>query len=230
YVIEFDYETKKLFGEMQTGRAHQPDVNPWDKIHMLTTALRLFKSGIIGIDTIKTEQILDVPIIVSGTSSYMHGSYIGPKYYLIKAEVDDFKRFRKDFNKIDLNSLDYIRVAVRRFNYAYERGNLEDKLIDFMVAFEALFFKQGEFGEFRHKLSVRVSRFLEQDYNKRRLIAKDMGDFYEARSQIVHGEKVELKHDLVKTVEDQLRRSIKLFFESLQKSDHDEIISHLDLD
>ena len=99
-----------------------------------------------------------------------------------------------------------------------------------MVAFEALFFKEGEVGEFRHKLSVRVARFLTQQYNQRKQIAERMTDFYDKRSAIVHGETIDLGAEFVNTVEDHLRESIKLFLERLRTLSHDKIIDHLDLD
>ena len=99
-----------------------------------------------------------------------------------------------------------------------------------MVAFEALFFKEGEVGEFRHKLSIRVARFLTQQYNQRKQIAERMSDFYDKRSAIVHGETIDVSDEFVNAVEDYLRESIKLFFERLQTLNHNEIIDHLDLD
>ena len=178
----------------------------------------------------KTAQTLDVHLLLSMTIGDMHQNYIAQKYELKEAELDDFKRFWNYYKEINLTGLDYLGVALRRFNYAYERGSLEDKLIDHLVAFEALFFKQGETGEFRHKLSMRVARFLEHEYDKRKVVAEKMVDFYDKRSSIVHGEKVVLKLDDVITVEDYLRRSIRLFLERLQGSDHNSIISRLDLE
>lgn len=229
YVVEFEYETKKKLGDMQAKRP-QPDVDPWEKPLRLLAALRLFKQGNAYITTMKTAQTLDVHLLVSMTIGDMHQNYIGQKYELKEAELDDFKRFWNYYKEINLTGLDYLGVALRRFNYAYERGSLEDKLIDHLVAFEALFFKQGETGEFRHKLSMRVARFLEHEYDKRKVAAEKMADFYDKRSSIVHGEKVVLKPDDVITVEDYLRRSIRLFLERLQGSDHNSIISHLDLE
>ena len=101
------------------------------------------------------------------------------------------------FNEIDLRQLVPLNIAISRFNYAYERNKLEDKLIDYMIAFEALFFKHGEIGEFRHKLAVRVARFLKQNYDERKEIMKRMMEFYDKRSAIVHGKKVNLVASLL---------------------------------
>ena len=89
----------------------------------------------------------------------LHKQFLELAYTLNKMEKGEFVAFWNTIDKLDLERPATLSVAVRRFNYAYERHHLEDKLVDFMVAFEALFFKEGEFGEFRHKLSTRVARF-----------------------------------------------------------------------
>jgi len=78
-----------------------------------------------------------------------------------------------------------LAVAIRRLTYAYERDKVEDKLVDLMVAFEVLFFKEGQVGEFRHELSVRVARFLASEYGPRKKITKDVNDLCEKRSSVM---------------------------------------------
>lgn len=68
-----------------------------------------------------------------------------------------------------------------------------------------------------------------QECDKRRGVFESMKDFYNKRSKVVHGEQVEFEYDFVRTVEDYLRRSIKLFLECSQ-TDFNEILTHLDLD
>ncbi|MFQ5819346.1 MAG: hypothetical protein ACE5I5_05105 [Candidatus Heimdallarchaeota archaeon] len=145
-------------------------------------------------------------------------------------EEKEFQNFWNRLNQIDLGQFVSLNIAIRRFNDAYERERLEDKLIDHMIAFEALYFKEGEMGEFRHKLAVRSARFLKQSYEDRKEIIRQMKEFYDKRSKIVHGEKVTLNKKFINDVEDHLRNSIKRFIERIQTSNHDAIISHLDLD
>jgi len=231
YAMELTYKTMKVVERTLTGVIPSPDVNVNEKFGKLITALRLFKSGIVGFNIIKTLKTLDVPVINEGTSGALtYKKFLGQTYTLTRTEVSEFKSFWSKFSKIDLEQPASLSVAIRRLNYAYERDELEDKLVDFMVAFEALFFKEGERGEFRHKLSVRVARFLEQEYDQRKQIAKKMSEFYDMRSAVVHGEKVNFSVEFVNTVEDHLRRSIRLFTERLQTFTHEEIVSHLDLD
>jgi hypothetical protein len=228
--VELKYQTEKIIGDMPNQAFQIVDQTVKETIRKLVTALRLFKPGLIGHNVVRTVSASEEPVplgITSFTTPYRQ--FLGDRYSLTKSEANEFKRFWEMMSKIDVNAFPQLSMALSRFNYAYERDKLEDKLIDFMVAFEALFFKEGESGEFRHKLSVRVSRFLEQDFMQRNLIAEKMKDFYDKRSKVVHGEKVELKEDLVRTVESYIRTSIKLFVERLATSSHDSIIMHLDL-
>jgi len=231
HAIELEYQTKKIMEDAPREPLQAIDQSVKETIRKLATALRLFKTGLVGYNMVRTVSALELPLPAGMTSfASPYKPFLGEKYTLTKLEANEFKKFWERMNKIDVNAFPQLSIALSRFNYAYERDKLEDKLIDFMVAFEALFFKEGESGEFRHKLSVRVSRFLEREYEQRRLTAERMNDFYDRRSKVVHGEKVELRDDFVKTVEDHLRKSIKLFLEHLPTSSHDEIIAHLDLD
>jgi len=233
HAVELTYRAKKQLGE-----------EGWDKIRIhpttyqqineqtlrLVTALRLFKRGAVGFSMIKTSSPIDLPLpIWKAAYRLSHTPFSGSLYELKEAEVSEFRRFWENTCKLDLEQPAPIGVAIRRLNYSYERDRPEDKLVDYMVAFEALFFKEGEAGEYRHKLSVRVARFLEQEYNQRTQIATKMAEFYDKRSVVVHGEPVRLSHEFTDSVEDYLRKSIVLFLERLKQFKHSEILNQLDL-
>jgi hypothetical protein len=234
YAIELRLQIKKIIGgtldtlREQTGLISQ---SMGESISRLITPLRLFKTGSVGYNIMRTLGSPELPVPF-GTQTSLTSSYkrfVGKQYTLTKFEASEFKGFWESINKIDFDAFPQLSIALSRFNFAYERDKLEDKLIDFMVAFEALFFKEGETGEFRHKLAVRVSRLLEQEYEKRKALVEKMNEFYGERSKVVHGEKADLKGDFIDSVEDHLRKSIILFLERLRTFDHGEIISRLDL-
>ncbi len=132
-------------------------------------------------------------------------------------------------------------VAIRRFNFSYDRRLPEDKLIDFITAFEALFLKGVE-GELSYRLALRCAYFLGKDEEERKKIFEILRGAYDARSKIVHGEptlsksfnkilnKLNLKSlaELSIQVEEYLRKSIKMFLDYLQSKSHDEIIEEID--
>ncbi len=229
YSMEFTFETEKYFLSIPLSALEEgPE---WEIFGKLVTALRLFKVGAIGYNMIRETPLIDTPHLFGGTRGGLgYRRYWGPQYSLKVEEVDAFKGFWKQFGTIELGQRAPIGIAIRRFNYAYERFGLEDKLIDHMIAFEALFFKTGEIGENRHKLSVRVAKLLAQDYENRRRIAKEMAGFYDMRNLVVHGEQASLKPEFTGKIENYLRDSIKYFLLLPQATDHDEIISRLNLE
>ena len=228
YAMELTFETEKFFDVLPPpSRKPAPEDEAFGK---LLTALRLFKAGSTGFNFIQERPLIDTPALFGGTRgglSYRH--YWGLRYSLTGQEVHDFQEFWKVLTMIGFEQRAPISIAVTRFNFAYERALLEDKLLDYMIAFEALFFKTGEIGENRHKLSVRVARLLAEDFEDRRRIAKEMAGFYDMRNLVVHGEQASLKGEFIEKIESYLRDSIKHFLQRPQTADHDEVISRLDL-
>ncbi len=231
YAILRTHQEKKVYVPAEAAKVPFPRVDLRADFGKLVTALRLFKSGAIGLNVIRVTPTVDVPNIgrfsVSGID---YNRFFGQVYSLMGKEVEEFKIFWNWFKEINLEQAAPFSVAIRRFNYAYERNKLEDKLVDYMVAFEALFFKKGEMGEFRHKLAVRVSRLLNGGYGDRKNRMGQMLDFYDKRSKVVHGEEVTFGGDFkIEAVENNLRQSIVLLIQR-SKTNHDEILTHLDLD
>lgn len=236
HTVELEYKTQKVLGESLGMKNPAIEVDENEKFDKLVIALRLFKKGVVGFNIITVTPMTGIPILgIGGTGSPSdYRSFLGYRYSLNESEVSEFKRFWNNFSKMDLSRPASLAVAVRRFNYAYERRKAEDKIVDYMVAFEALFSKEHEDAEsIGYKLSVRAAHFFERDYMKRRQIMKTMKSVYNLRSKIVHGEtlkpNVEID-DIANTIEEYLRKAIRSFLEQLQTTNKDEIISHLDLD
>ena len=61
YAIEFNFLMKKMFGDLSLPSRPISEENYHEIISELITALRLFKSGIIGINTISTKHTIDLP-------------------------------------------------------------------------------------------------------------------------------------------------------------------------
>lgn len=228
FAMELSFEERKLFGEKHFSKVDSPEL--WvTTFEQLITALRLFKEGSIGINYTSVSYANPIPIL-GGSASYDNRQFIGPTYELKEKDKLLFQKLWSEVNNTNLDQHLTLRIALRRFNFAYERINYKDKLIDYMIAFEALFFKQGEVGEFKHKLATRVARFLGETYEERQTISKQIKEFYVKRSQIVHGERIKLEHSFIRDAENRLRKAIILFFEKLPFLGHMEIISRLDLD
>lgn len=134
-----------------------------------------------------------------------------PEYTLHQSDVPEVNAFVSNLSKLrEMEKLDSIRVALRRFHSAYH-GDIEDRIIDQMIAFESLFL--GDIQELTYKLALRVALLLGRR-NKRETIFNDMKKAYKYRSRIVHGDtqvsRDELRGIIHKT-EDYLRQSIRRF-------------------
>ena len=51
-------------------------------------------------------------------------------------------------------------ISLRRFNYSLTSFRYDDKLIDMVIAFEALLFKNGEKNELLYRLKIRTAKLL----------------------------------------------------------------------
>jgi hypothetical protein len=211
----------------------------------LITALRLFKRGGVSFNTYRVSPkgwtsrsnlTFSEFSISSPKTSYGGGNYVLEE----EPEIEQFQKFWRTFKESNFQSVPFLKMAIGRFNFAYEKRSHEDKLIDYMISFESLFMKETQ--ELRHRLSVRVSRFLKGKYNERKDLFSDFKKIYDIRSAIVHGEsinpkdlkklKVESLSELVSNVEEPLRESIKKFIDLIDQDvnyNHKEFLDKLDL-
>jgi hypothetical protein len=77
-------------------------------------------------------------------------------------------------------------LALRRFSQTYGRWSSEDRLIDYWVAFEALFLPESDL-ELKYRAQMRIARFVGDSLEEREMIRKQLGESYALRSAIVHG-------------------------------------------
>jgi len=109
------------------------------------------------------------------------------------------------------NKPESLQVALSRFHSSY-RGEPEERIIDQMIAFEAICL-EGE-QELQYRLALRVACLLGGDAKTRNSIFKDMRNAYRLRSAIVHGShrmaQKELE-DILPKSEEYLRQSIRKF-------------------
>lgn len=99
-----------------------------------------------------------------------------------------FPEFWRTFRMKGVSDRKFIEVAAKRFSFAHERYNWEDKIVDLLIAAEALFLcdHDGK-SELRYRLSLRAACFLADDQESRKQIFTDFKTAYDLRSKIVHG-------------------------------------------
>jgi hypothetical protein len=184
YVIELEYSTKKVFGEGNPEQMPQPEVDAIDKINKVLIALRLFKTGAVKNSFIITRYKSYVPI--GGTTfsgSFSDVPAFGNTYTLKASELAEFSKFWEKIENSSMNT-----VALRRFSYSYGRENVEDKLIDLMIALEALFLQGEKAGASSGLIiSIACSALIGKTKVEREQIRKRIDSAYNLRNKIVHG-------------------------------------------
>lgn len=125
---------------------------------------------------------------------------------------------------LDRQRFSLLELALRRFNQSYGRIDLEDRLIDHMIAFEALYLNDAgaqERGEMRFRLALRVAMFLRES-SQRKSLYREIRAAYDMRSSIVHGDIYELPkadgvvisaEEFVVKIEHYLRESLTKFLQ-----------------
>ena len=90
-------------------------------------------------------------------------------------------------DKVDLHGFSELRIALDRFESAYERTSIDDKLLDYVISVEILLGTQDDKDSLTYKISVRFSRLCRRDLDGRKIYRCAMGEIYKLRSAIVHG-------------------------------------------
>jgi len=241
YAFEFYVEVPKVIGD--TSSTHKEENMPsWvaDKqFNEARSALRLFKNGAVSLVDIYMKPARWEP---SGGISIAHSAaprVSGILYKLPKEELPIFLKFWHFFQGVRKRKQNRAEVALRRFNFGYERVRPEDKLIDWLIGFEALLLKKDEgHQELEHRLALRGSALLGKSADEKKRIFRELKTAYKERSSIVHGgpvktavkintEQVQFA-EFVNRVEEHLRSAIKEFLMQAGTMSESRIIDNLD--
>lgn len=210
YVLESIYEVPdnpESSAETQRYISHM--------INSAVQALRLFNTGYVDANTIlwicetNTEK-------QTSLSSEPHSSDSLSDYRLATDEIKELGELVAKILKIDLEKRKSLRIALDRFNRAYYEEENEDKLIDHIIAFEALF-SNGQRRPQHAVIPVACAMLLGKSEEERQQITRLLDLAYKTRNHIVHGSDChetlqngdyELE-ELVTDVEDVLRASLR---------------------
>jgi hypothetical protein len=135
-------------------------------------------------------------------------------FTLLSAEVPFFDVFAGALFPL-LDSLDKPDCAFPQLLMALElfgrRDSIDNEVLYCLTALEGLLTSESN-SELSYRLSLRVASLLGPDDESRKRMFKDMKDFYDVRSKIVHGSgfKLKLKHQVllkqISTLREYLRR------------------------
>jgi hypothetical protein len=110
----------------------------------------------------------------------------GGKYELSAGEVSQFLEL---WHLLEEGAVRF-DFSIHRFNLAFDRGLLADRIVDLVIAAESLFLGDlgvQDRGELRFRFALRAAKFIEHPNYGERDIYSVMRRAYDARSAIVHG-------------------------------------------
>lgn len=161
--------------------------------------------GNIGIIAIEISPLSPFAPHIRKTDDYAYDyqSYIAPYtprrfHFSTTSETpvnnDDLESIKKTLSirlKKDSPKNKMIEYAIKRFRNSIERYLPDDPecLLEYAIALEAIYLSDSSTvrGELTYRLSLRVARFLKEDYKDREELFKLIRDLYDLRSKIAHG-------------------------------------------
>lgn len=213
-----------------------------NEFRLVCSALRLFKAGAVGYEQIVPRPTSWVPWSSFAVHRGGPASSIGETYALTHQEADQFLGFWSCYCRSIATAQKHVALAISRFATGYARASPGERLIDFMVAFEALLLESEP--ALSYKLAMRVAALLGQNPHDRETLYHELLAAYKERNHIVHGtgpphptvevgnkepkEKVKLE-DFNGRVEGHLRAAIKAVMQPTAKQNKQDMIRDLDL-
>jgi hypothetical protein len=225
FVIEETVESPKRIG---SPIPIQLSKDPSSAVGGIITALRLLKSGNVSHSLVRITPVLENPAVGESGQSKEPLAPWGNGYVLEESEVKQLQETWKSIEGRDLDKPSAVNVALRRFSFSYDRIQYEDRLIDLMIAFEALLLEGPT--SVAHKLSLRFAKIMGDNFTQRSTLYKEMKRFYDVRSRLVHGTATPIDEKLVMNVEQSLRQCIVSVLIGTNDQKHETFLAHLDLD
>ena len=235
FAVQLYYGSPKAIGEAEPATRAMPSQIARERIDQVVSALRCFKGGRVAYFDIKTEQ-LNWPVGGTSHSFSRNVDWPGHVYHLSDIEVPEFSAFWREYQAVEIATRNRLRVSLGRLNFGYERTRPEDRLIDYIVGFEALLL--GDQPDLRYKLSLRAAALLGESPEQRQAIFDELSAAYQKRSELVHGrnpnpvvrvrEKEFRLEMFVDLIEDRLRAAIKEFLKRAARETEKQVIQALD--
>jgi len=181
----------RVVGEMPEG-ASEEFADAWNEGYQsaedVLIALRIFKAGRVGMPGIAT--FTTAWAGVGATTFAPLPDFQLParpsayEYALADEEAAQLPDFVARYRKA--KGLRILDLAMRRFAYAADRSRADDRIVDLMIAAEALLLPDT-MTELSYQLALRGAWILEVEEPRRRAVFQFLKNAYDARSTIVHG-------------------------------------------
>ena len=204
----------------------RPQAQADEELESFESLLRLFQPGSISVQRnyymprVEEQGLRDTiffggpPIKVATATLYERQPYPFDDDVLSKFTVF----FYKYWSVLQNNPSSYLTIALSRFNSSYEKRSLADRLIDIVIALEALW-GDSSFSK-ANIIAKRCSTWLNQPGKERQDASEFIKKMYKTRNNVVHGEEdrdLSEKHDSethhLNQLEDVVRASLVKFLD-----------------
>jgi len=146
------------------------------------SALRLFKH--IGVSCAGSVQWSETFPSTGVRYRVLRSTPLGGRFELSAAEVPEFL----DLWRLLGAGAGRLGFIIHRFNLAFERGLLVDRIVDLVIAAESLLLHYlTDRGDLRFRFAVRAAKFIEHPHYSERDVFHVMRRAYDTRSAVVHG-------------------------------------------
>ncbi len=184
-------------------------------------ALKLYQSGYFLAKyhfPIPHSTTLSKPPVDRGSNVWMG---LAGRYDICVDEIPNVRLIFERVQKSSFRKSESFRLAVERFLHGYEEVEMENRLIDYIVALEALLLEGGKTKEKKKHLALKCARIAGGSQDEEKEIQRIITGSYEIRNSIIHGSKyerfktdketcrsVDVLQDIVPKLEYYLRKSI----------------------
>lgn len=222
YVIEKEYEVDK-FGEDKIELAKETFEN-------VLLALRLFpESGDVTYPGMLTKPISPFHVDQNRSRGQSLIRFFNSKYKLAEEQEEEFLEYWDKISGQLNEPTESYRIAIDKFSNSFTRSNENDRLLDSVIALEAMYLKSGEAQEMSYRLSQRGALLLGDSKKEAEDIKNTLKRSYNKRSSLVHGSSTNIGHDSIVSLHKLTRESLSTFLElNHEGRDHEDVLKRLD--
>jgi hypothetical protein len=143
------------------------------------------------------------------------------RYDICVDEISNVGIIFERIQKSNFRKNESLKIAIERFLRGYEEVEMEDRLINYIVAFEALLLEGGKAKEKKKSIALKCAKIASCSEDEEKEIQRIIATSYEIRNCIVHGsryerfqtdkethERVDIIRDVVPKLEHYLKKSI----------------------
>ncbi len=243
--IECELIVEKQIREDELKPAPQ-DIHALRIVEKLITALRMLKSEEVGLGSLVT-----VPKVwgfsgYAGIRKFPISRFIPPQFVLKEDDISELEKLVHILELSEEFSQESLGSSLRRFNTSYERWRDDDRIIDIVVALEAILLSGNEQLELKYRFALRGAALMNLPSDEGKKVFENLGYAYDIRSLILHGERQKGVITIMKKVtksnhgiqslgqfvfllRNYLRRGIPAYLSIRETTNnHDEVIKLLD--